>query len=140
MRVILIISLILLTLSCLLAGEYLGGRKNSPFKVRYQIFYPNGGTAVCSVILQGRFTEEMLRNTLQARHVNSQIRLLAVEQGNIVNILVKYQFRNKKSRGTWSNATAVLPNAITSRMAENQLQLRHPGYDIKIQTLSRKGK
>ena len=140
MRIISRVNLILLTLSCLPAGEYFGGRTISPCKVRYQILYPNGGTVVSSAVLQGCFSEEMLRNILLTRHANSQIRLLAVERGRIVNVLVKYQFRNKKSRGAWSNATAVLPNAITGRMAENQLRIRHPGYDIKIQTLNIKGK
>ncbi len=127
--------LILLTLTALPAGEWFGMRGNSPFKVRYQIIYHNGGTAVNSAVLRGRFNGKMLKNTLQSRHNNSTIRLLAVEQGKSVRVQVKYQFRNKNSRGAWSNASASLPDALTVEMAENQLKLRHIGCEIKINSL-----
>ena len=88
-----------------------------------------------SAVLRGRFNGKMLKNTLQSRHNNSTIRLLAVEQGKSVKVQVKYQFRNQKSRGAWSNASASLPDALTVEMAENQLKLRHIGCEIKINSL-----
>ena len=88
-----------------------------------------------SAVLRGRFNGKMLKNTLQSRHNNSTIRLLAVEQGKSVRVQVKYQFRNKNSRGAWSKASASLPDALTVEMAENQLKLRHIGCDIKINSL-----
>ena len=113
------------------ADEYPIFRNHARVKVQYQARHQNSKSwTTYSTTLADTRTESMIKNQLSLRHPGYVVRILAVSEGQDVQVSVRYQIRRNNS--SWTTGSTVLRNALTESMARNQIEARYPGSEVRI--------